>query len=141
MPRRKSDETKSSVSQLLKQAPGPLRTTLSAARKLVREVAPDALEIAYGGSPPTSNRALWKLVRYAAHPDADDYAVGIGTYPDHVLIFFPRGRELDDGSGLLQGGGKTFRFISVRTPGEVNRPAVRKLVRGAFEESERRGNT
>jgi hypothetical protein len=98
----------------------------------VREIAPGAKEIAYRGGPPASSRSLWKLVRYAAEEDEKGYAVGIGTYPDHVLLFFPRGRELDDGSGLLQGGGKSFRFISIRAPAELNRPAVRRVIRRAF---------
>ena len=47
-------------------------------------------------------------------------------------MFFPRRRELD-GSGLLEGGGKEFRFITLRSPADAERPAVRRMVRRAFK--------
>ena len=72
---------------------------------------------------------MWKLLRYAID---DAYVVAIGTFPDHVSVFFPRGRELDDGSGLLEGGGKQLRFLRLRAPADATRPAVKRLVRKAF---------
>jgi len=62
--------------------------------------------------------------------------VGIGTFTKHSALFFYRGRELDDGSGLLQGGGKDSRFITLRSPADVDRPAVKRLVRKAFKLAE-----
>ena len=44
-----------------------------------------------------------------------------------------RGRELDDGIGLLEGGGSTMRSIRLRTPGDAARPAVKRIVRKAFK--------
>jgi pimeloyl-ACP methyl ester carboxylesterase len=120
------------VTKRLERAPKGVRPTLTAARRLVRRIAPDAKEIAYRGEAPPSTRSLWKLVRYAVEGSAE-YSVAIGTYPDHVLLFFPRGRELDDGSGLLEGKGKAFRFIALRRRSDVGRPNVIKLVRRAFD--------
>ena len=40
----------------------------------------------------------------------------------HATLYFYRGRELDDGSGLLEGGGKDMRFITIRKPVDVVRP-------------------
>ena len=51
----------------------------------------------------------------------------------HSTLFFYRGRELDDGTGLLQGSGKDTRFITLRAPADADLPAVRKLVRKAFK--------
>jgi hypothetical protein len=59
--------------------------------------------------------------------------VGIGTFPSHASLFFYRGRELDDGSGLLQGGGKEMRFITLRTPADAERPAVKRMLQKAFK--------
>jgi hypothetical protein len=59
--------------------------------------------------------------------------VGIGTFPRHSTLFFYRGRELDDGSGLLEGSGKYSRFIALRTPADAERPAVKRLLRKAFK--------
>jgi len=42
-------------------------------------------------------------------------------------------RDRDDGSGLLQGGGKDARFVTLRTPADAERPAVKRLVRKAFK--------
>jgi hypothetical protein len=107
-----------------------VRPIVEAAVKTVKEVAPKADEVTYRSQPPRSNRAMWKLVRYAA---GGAYVVGIGTFPNHATVFFYRGRELDDGSGLLQGGGKDMRFITLRAPADAQRPAVRQLLRKAFK--------
>jgi hypothetical protein len=48
-------------------------------------------------------------------------------------MFFYRGRELDDGSGLLQGSGKDSRLITLRSPADAQRPEVKRLVRKAFK--------
>ena len=118
------------LSDHLKKVPAAVRPTVAAAIKAVKEVAPTAEEIPYRSQPPRSNRAMWKLVRYAVD---GVYVVGIGTFPSHSTMFFYRGRELDDGSGLLQGGGKDTRFITLRAPADVHRPAVKRLVRKAFK--------
>ena len=57
---------------------------------------------------------------------------GVGTFTDRWTIVFYRGSELDDGSGLLQGGGKDARFVTLRSPADAERPAVKRLVRKAF---------
>ena len=94
------------------------------------EVAPKANEITYRSQAPRSTRAMWKIVRYAV--DGAN-VVGIGTFPSHATLFFYRGRDLDDGSGLLQGGGKNLRFITLRAPADAERPVVKRLVRKAFK--------
>ena len=57
---------------------------------------------------------------------------GIGTFPTYASLFFYRGRELDDGSGLLEGGGKDMRFIRLRSPADAQSPATKRMVRRAF---------
>lgn len=73
---------------------------------------------------------MWKIVRYAV--DGAN-VVGIGTFPRHSTLFFYRGRELDDGTGLLEGSGKDSRFITLRAPTDAERPAVKRIVRKAFK--------
>jgi hypothetical protein len=73
---------------------------------------------------------MWKLVRYAVN---GENVLGIGTFTNHSTMFFYRGRELDDGSGLLQGGGKDARFVTLRVPGDAASPAIKRLVRKAFK--------
>jgi len=96
---------------------------------MVKALAPKAKEIAYQSAPPRSKSALWKIVRYATR---DEPVVGIGTFPTYATLYFYRGRDIDDASGLLEGSGKDMRFTRLRTPADAGRPDVRRLVRQAF---------
>src|SRR3989442_15266024 len=122
--------TEISVSKLLRTIPPTVRPTVQAAHRAVKEVAPRAKEITYRSRPPRSSRTMWKILRYAV--DGAN-VVAIGTFPRHATLFFYRGRELDDGSGLLQGGGKDSRFITLRAPVDAERPDVKRMVRKAFQ--------
>lgn len=117
------------LSEHLKKVPPKVRPTVQAAIKTVKEAAPKADEITYRSQPPRSSSAMWKLVRYAV--DGKN-VVGIGTFTNHSTLFFYRGRELDDGSGLLQGTGKDARFVTLRAPADAERPAVKRLIKQAF---------
>jgi hypothetical protein len=123
-------EGSTSVSDHLKKVPSPVRSIVQAARRTVKAVSPDATEIAYKGEPPRSKAAMWKLARYA---DDAGNVVGIGAFADHATLFFYRGVELQDASRLLQGGGKEFRFITLKTPADAQRPAVKQMVQKAFK--------
>ena len=112
---------KISVSDHLKKLPPAVRPIVQAARRTVKAVAPTADEISYQSQPPRSSTYMWKIVRYAV--DGAN-VVGIGTFPRHSTLFFYRGRELDDGSGLLEGSGKDSRFVTLRAPADAERPAV-----------------
>ena len=122
-----------SLVEQLKRIPPRTRPTVKAAIRTVKSVAPKASEITYRSQEPRSNRMMWKIVRYAV--DGAN-VVGIGTFPDHSTLFFYRGRELDDASGLLQGSGKDSRFIALSSPADVARPAVKRLVRKAFRKGQ-----
>lgn len=117
------------VSDHLRRVPATVRPIVQAARRTVKAIAPKANEISYRSQPPRSSRAMWKLVRYAV--DGAN-VVAIGTFPRHSSLFFFRGRELDDGTGLLEGGGKEMRFITLRAAADAERPAVKRMVRKAF---------
>ena len=117
------------VSEHLKKIPPAVRPIVLAARRTVKAAAPTADEISYQSQPPRSSNYMWKIVRYAV--DGEN-VVGIGTFPRHSTLFFYRGRELDDGSGLLEGSGKDSRFIRLRAPADAERPAVKRLLRKAF---------
>jgi hypothetical protein len=121
--------TRVPISEQLKQVPLSVRPALSAARRVVKGIAPKADEIGYPGVPPRSNRSMWKIARYAV--DGAN-VVGIGLYPTYATLFFYRGRELDDQSGLLLGGGKDMRFIRLLSVADAERPVVKRLVRTAF---------
>jgi hypothetical protein len=119
-----------SVADHVKKLPPAVRPIVQAARRTVKAVAPKADEISYQGQPPRSSTYMWKIVRYAV---GGANVVGIGTFARHSALFFYRGRELDDGSGLFEGSGKDSRFITLRTPADAERPAVKQLVKKAFK--------
>lgn len=118
------------VADHFKKIPPTVRPIVEAARRTVKAVAPKADEISYRSQPPRSSTYMWKLVRFAV--DGEN-VVGIGTFTRHSTLFFYRGRELDDGSGLLEGSGKDSRFITLRAPADAERPAVKRMVRKAFK--------
>ena len=122
--------TKISLAEQVKKIPPATRRTVQAAIRAVKDAAPKAEEIAYRSSAPRSKTMMWKIVRYAV--DGTN-VVGIGTFSNHSAMFFYRGRELDDGSGLLQGSGKETRFITLRSPADAEQPVVKRLVRKAFQ--------
>jgi uncharacterized protein DUF1801 len=118
-----------SLAEHLKKIPPAVRPTVQATRRTIKAVAPSVTEVSYRSEPPRSNRALWKIVRYDV--DGENVA-GIGVFPTYASLFFYRGRELDDGSGLLEGGGKDMRFIRLRSPADAQSPATKRMVRRAF---------
>ncbi len=121
--------TRTPVAKPFTRVPSIVKPTIEAARRLVASVAPHTVEVGYQSHPPRSRSALWKLVRYTV--DGTN-VVGIGTFPTYALLFFYRGRELGDRTGLLEGSGKKMRFIRLRSPADVRDPEVRRAVRKAF---------
>ena len=117
------------VSDHMKKIPPAVRPIVQAARRAVKAAAPDAKEVAYQSGAPRSKSAMWKLIRYSVD---DEYVVGIGTFSTYAAMFFTRGRELDDGSGLLEGSGKDARFTRLRKPGDASQPALTRVLRKAF---------
>jgi hypothetical protein len=116
--------------QQVKEVPPAVRPIVEAAIEVIRQVAPGAEEISYNSSQPRSKSMVWKLVRFAS---GGENVVGVGTLTGHSMVFFYRGREMDDGSGLLQGGGKDMRFVRLDSPIDARRPEVKRLVRKAFQ--------
>jgi hypothetical protein len=119
-----------SVADHLKEVPQAVRPTLQAARRAIKAVAPGALEVAYQGTAPRSSTFMWKIARYEVN---GANVVGIGTYPLHSNLFFYRGRELDDGRGLLAGTGKEMRSITLRAPADLARPEIKTMLKKAFQ--------
>lgn len=112
--------------------PPTTRPIVESAIHVVQATAPTAEVILYRMAQPRSKSMMWKLVRYAV---AGKPVVGIGTFTNHAAMFFYRGRQLDDGSGLLQGSGKDSRFVTLRSPADAQKPAVKRLVREAFKQA------
>lgn len=109
--------------------PSGTEPLVEAARKTIKKVAPHAIEIPCAGAKPRSPSMMWKLFRYAVD---DEVVVTIGTFTKHASMFFAHGAELDDPDGLLEGGGKKLRYITLRTPADATGARVERLVKKAF---------
>lgn len=72
---------------------------------------------------------MYKIARYVVD---DVQVVGIGAFPKYAAVFFARGTELDNGSGLLHGTGKA-RFVRLRTSADAGRPALKRIISEAFK--------
>jgi hypothetical protein len=120
-----------SLPEQLRALPPAVRTIVQGARRAVKTAAPHAVEVGCRMAQPRSKSMMWKLCRYA--PEGNDgYVVAIGAFSNHASIFFPRGAELDDDSGVLQGSGKRMRYFTLCKPEDAERAAVKRLVREAF---------
>jgi hypothetical protein len=50
------------------------------------------------------------------------------VYKDHVNLMFPRGVDLTDPRGLLEGAGKAMRHVKMLSLADIDRPGVRALI-------------
>jgi hypothetical protein len=125
----KSRAAECSLDDTLATLPSAVRPIVEAARQTVRKAARAAEEVACQSKSPRSASMMWKLARYAVHGEV---VVTIGTFTKHSSMFFARGAELDDASGLLEGTGRKLRYITLRTPADARRAGVEALLRKAF---------
>src|SRR5262245_26769941 len=58
-----------------------------------------------------------------------DNACAIGVYRSRVLLSFRRGAALKDTKRVLEGSGKTFRHLTLKTTAELARPEIRAFLR------------
>jgi hypothetical protein len=52
----------------------------------------------------------------------------LAPYTKHVVFGFYYGTELPDPDGLLEGTGNPMRHVKIRTPEDLDQPALRRLV-------------
>ena len=60
-----------------------------------------------------------------------DGICNIHVFARHVNLGFPRGADLDDPAGVLQGTGKAMRHITVKKLSDLDRPEIRPYLRQA----------
>jgi predicted DNA-binding protein (MmcQ/YjbR family) len=95
-----------------------------AARDLVLSVQPDAhveFTSSWGGY------LVFKRVADAGSP-----VCWLGAAKKHVSLGFSDGPRLPDPEGLLEGTGKHSRQLKLKSPADLQRPAVRALLQAAW---------
>jgi hypothetical protein len=60
-----------------------------------------------------------------------DGICNIGIFRRHVTLGFPRGADLDDPAGVLQGAGKAMRHLTVVKLSDLDRREIRTFLRKA----------
>jgi hypothetical protein len=110
---------------------GPAITKLViAARKLVLEEAPSAVELIYDAYSAVS-------AGYSFTGRPSECFLYVAAYTKGVNMGFWAGTSLPDPDGLLEGTGKRSRHVKIRDLADVNRPALRALIRAAIEIADR----
>lgn len=67
-------------------------------------------------------------IGYAYDDKASASLVSIAGYPRWVTLFFLYGKDLPDPEGLLQGDGARVRSIRLKSPDDLDKPAVSQLL-------------
>jgi hypothetical protein len=98
------------------------------ARRLVLELAPDAIE---------QVDLPARMIAYGFAPTYKDTICVIMPLKAGVNLGFPRGAGLPDPAGLLSGAGKRARHVRLSEPGDVDNPALHKLLELSIQQIRR----
>ena len=97
-----------------------------AALVTMRKRLPGAIELVYD-----NYNAL--AIGFAPTERASDAVFSIAVFPRRpILCFLQTGAQLPDPDGLLEGDGKQVRHIPLASPGVLDTPAVRALMKEAL---------
>jgi hypothetical protein len=92
-------------------------------RALINEVYPGVVEVPWPRQ---------KTVGYGVGPRKQtEHFCSIALQRDHVDLGFNYGAELPDPDGLLEGTGALMRHVTISTPEDLERPALRALLEAA----------
>ena len=114
------------VRDLLKPYSLQVRALALAARALVLEVMPEAIEQVDPAD---------KLLAYGHGTRMSEIVCTIMPYTAHVNVGVANGGTLPDPVGLLQGTGKRHRHVKLTTPADVEAPGLRALLESAARRS------
>ena len=102
-----------------------------AARKLILEEAPESSEFVY---------EVYTIANHFTFTERpSDAFVFTTTHANWVNLGFNFGSLLPDPDCLLRGEGKWIRHVRIVQAADLQRPAVRELVRSAIAQAERPG--
>lgn len=106
--------------EMTAESPEPVRDLAFACRNLIYEALPETVEV------------VWPRQRTAGYGTGPkkmtEQFCWLAPYTKHVVFGFYYGTELPDPEGLLEGTGNPMRHVKVRTPADLDNPALRRLV-------------
>jgi hypothetical protein len=101
-----------------------VRSIALKARALILDMLPEAIE---------QIDIPAKILGYGYDRTYTGSICAIAPQKSYINLMFGRGTELPDPQGLLEGTGKKARHVKVRTPEDVDNPAVCALLEAAAE--------
>ncbi|MBF6330944.1 DUF1801 domain-containing protein [Nocardia transvalensis] len=97
-----------------------IRRLALACRSLIYDVLPVTVEV------------VWPQQRTAGYGTGPkkmtEHFCWIAPHTKHVVLGFYYGAELPDPEKILEGTGKSMRHAKIRTPEDVQSPALRRLI-------------
>ena len=115
------DPTAAQVADFIARYTPEMAAAISACRSKLQARVTHGYELVYD-----NYNAL--AIGYAWADKASASLVSIAGYPRWVTLFFLYGRDLPDPEGLLEGEGVRVRSIRLKSPDDLDRPAVRRLL-------------
>ena len=116
-----TDPTARQVADLIARYTPEMAHTITACRRKLCARVPRGFELVYD-----NYNAL--AIGYAWADKASASLVSIAGYPRWVTLFFLYGKGLPDPDGLLTGDGVRVRSIRLASPGDLDKPAVQRLL-------------
>ncbi len=104
----------------------PIADLVLALREIILEEVPEASESIYK----VYTVAIW----FGLSDKMKDMFCYIATNRRHINLGFPRGSTLPDPNRLLEGDGKAMRHIKFASLQDLERPFVRRYIRGSIEQ-------
>jgi hypothetical protein len=93
------------------------------ARALIEEVYPEVVEVPW---------VRQNVVGYGIDPkEMSEHFCYVAFHKELVNLGFNQGAELPNPEGLLGGPGKTLRHAKISAPGDLEDPALRRLLEAA----------
>jgi hypothetical protein len=117
--------TASQVAGFLEKYTPEIAGAFRACRRRMRALVPRGYELVYD-----NYNALG--IGYGPGQKASDVVVSIVAYPRWVTLFFLHGANLEDPKSLLDGKGSRVRSIRLRSPEDLDRPDIERLISQAL---------
>jgi len=109
--------------EILKAANAGARELAIGLRTLIKSVMPNVVEVPW---------IKQRIVGFGVGPKKmSEHFCYIGVFRNHVNLGFNYGAELPDPENLLTGTGKLFRHVKITSPGQLEDPALYKLLKAA----------
>jgi hypothetical protein len=115
-----TESTSAAFESILSNADPARQDLAKKIRALIYQVMPQVTEVVW---------TQQKNAGYGTGPKKmSEHFCWIAPFQHHVLLGFNYGSELPDPTHLLEGTGKLFRHVKLRSADELHNPAVRTLL-------------